>query len=38
MKLLVKLHKLIPQFGLLENLLNGLIESCSMEKAFLFDV
>jgi Ras-related GTP-binding protein C/D len=31
-------HKLIPQFGLLENLLNGLIASCGMDKSFLFDV
>lgn len=31
-------HKLISQYGLLENLLNGLIESCGMEKSFLFDV
>lgn len=31
-------HKLIPQFALLENLLNGLISSCGMDKSFLFDV
>ena len=31
-------HKLTPQFALLENLLNGLIASCGMDKSFLFDV
>lgn len=31
-------QKLIPQLGLFEGLLNGLIGSCGMEKAFLFDV
>eukprot|EP00457_Paulinella_chromatophora_P007566 gb/GEZN01007589.1/.p1 GENE.gb/GEZN01007589.1/~~gb/GEZN01007589.1/.p1 ORF type:complete len:411 (+),score=68.38 gb/GEZN01007589.1/:52-1284(+) len=29
---------LIPQLPLLEKLMDGLISSCSMEKAFLFDV
>ncbi len=31
-------HKLIPQFALLENLLNGLIASVGASKSFLFDV
>jgi len=31
-------QKLIPQLPLLEKLLDGLITSCGMEKAFLFDV
>jgi len=31
-------QKLIPQLGLLEKLMDGLIGSCGMEKAFLFDV
>lgn len=31
-------QKLIPQLPTLENLLNGLIMSCNMEKSFLFDV
>ncbi len=31
-------QKLIPQLGMLENLLDILISNCRMEKAFLFDV
>mmetsp|Transcript_4115 Transcript_4115/g.8891 ORF Transcript_4115/g.8891 Transcript_4115/m.8891 type:complete len:442 (+) Transcript_4115:76-1401(+) len=31
-------HKLIPQLPAMENLLNILIASCEIEKAFLFDV
>ena len=32
------MQKLIPQFSFLENLLDSLIASCGIEKAFLFDV
>ena len=31
-------QKLIPQLPTLENLLNVLVSTCAMEKAFLFDV
>lgn len=31
-------QKLVPQLGMLENLLDILISNCRMEKAFLFDV
>ena len=31
-------QKLLPQLGMLENLLDILISNCRMEKAFLFDV
>jgi len=31
-------QKLIPQLPTLENLLNALVSSCSMEKAYLFDI
>lgn len=31
-------QKLIPQLPTLENLLNALVSTCSMEKAYLFDV
>ena len=31
-------QRLIPQLPTLENLLNVLVSSCSMEKAYLFDV
>lgn len=31
-------QKLIPQLPTLENLLNALVATCSMEKAYLFDV
>lgn len=31
-------QNLIPQLALLENLLDGLIASCGIEKAFLFDI
>lgn len=31
-------QKLIPSLALLENLLDSLITSCAMEKAFLFDI
>jgi Ras-related GTP-binding protein C/D len=31
-------QKLLPQLQTLENLLNSLVSSCSMEKAYLFDV
>ncbi|EPS39028.1 hypothetical protein H072_7198 [Dactylellina haptotyla CBS 200.50] len=32
------IQKLLPELGTLENLLNGLVSNCRIEKAFLFDV
>ena len=32
------MQSLVPQLPILEKLLDGLISSCAMEKAFLFDV